>query len=153
MLFRSPRAFIPAPGLKPLTSFSFSSGKQFKCTVCDYTAAQKPQLLRHMEQHASFKVRAPGRRSGPPGRKCAASQNEDGRASFPAPSGLSQCVGGHRAAGPLLVQVWHLSVLGEPSPGRALRGCRLEKRLCCSKMYRTGFWTRGVRRGWHDLRE
>uniref|UniRef100_A0A5F8GG76 Zinc finger and AT-hook domain containing n=1 Tax=Monodelphis domestica TaxID=13616 RepID=A0A5F8GG76_MONDO len=30
-------------------------GKQFKCTVCDYTAAQKPQLLRHMEQHASFK--------------------------------------------------------------------------------------------------
>ena len=38
-------------------------------------------------------------------------------------------MGGHRAAGPLLVQVWHLSVLGEPSPGRALRGCRLEKRL------------------------
>ncbi|XP_008841927.1 zinc finger protein ZFAT isoform X1 [Nannospalax galili] len=32
-----------------------SDGKQFKCTVCDYTAAQKPQLLRHMEQHASFK--------------------------------------------------------------------------------------------------
>ncbi|ERE63029.1 zinc finger protein ZFAT isoform 1 [Cricetulus griseus] len=31
------------------------SGKQFKCTVCDHTAAQKPQLLRHMEQHASFK--------------------------------------------------------------------------------------------------
>jgi len=25
--------------------------------VCDYTAAQKPQLLRHMEQHVSFKVR------------------------------------------------------------------------------------------------
>lgn len=35
-------------------------GKQFKCTVCDYTAAQKPQLLRHMEQHASFKVRGRG---------------------------------------------------------------------------------------------
>ncbi|XP_012578353.1 PREDICTED: zinc finger protein ZFAT [Condylura cristata] len=31
------------------------AGKQFKCAVCDYTAAQKPQLLRHMEQHASFK--------------------------------------------------------------------------------------------------
>ena len=27
------------------------------------------------------------------------------------------------------MQVWHFSVLGEPSPGRALRGCRLEKRL------------------------
>ncbi|XP_072805855.1 zinc finger protein ZFAT isoform X3 [Vicugna pacos] len=36
-----------------------ADGKQFKCTVCDYTAAQKPQLLRHMEQHASFKPRAP----------------------------------------------------------------------------------------------
>ncbi|XP_028356070.1 zinc finger protein ZFAT isoform X3 [Physeter macrocephalus] len=32
-----------------------ADGKQFKCTVCEYTAAQKPQLLRHMEQHASFK--------------------------------------------------------------------------------------------------
>ncbi|ELK11658.1 Zinc finger protein ZFAT [Pteropus alecto] len=32
-----------------------ADGKQFKCTVCDYTAAQRPQLLRHMEQHASFK--------------------------------------------------------------------------------------------------
>ncbi|XP_066479982.1 zinc finger protein ZFAT [Tiliqua scincoides] len=32
-----------------------ADGKQFKCTVCDYTATQKPQLLRHMEQHASFK--------------------------------------------------------------------------------------------------
>ncbi|XP_045717471.1 zinc finger protein ZFAT isoform X1 [Phyllostomus hastatus] len=32
-----------------------ADGKQFKCAVCDYTAAQKPQLLRHMEQHASFK--------------------------------------------------------------------------------------------------
>nr|XP_044999945.1 zinc finger protein ZFAT isoform X2 [Jaculus jaculus] len=32
-----------------------ADGKQFKCTVCDYTAAQKPPLLRHMEQHASFK--------------------------------------------------------------------------------------------------
>lgn len=28
--------------------------------MCDYTAAQKPQLLRHMEQHASFKVRMLG---------------------------------------------------------------------------------------------
>uniref|UniRef100_UPI00398E5835 zinc finger protein ZFAT isoform X1 n=2 Tax=Pristiophorus japonicus TaxID=55135 RepID=UPI00398E5835 len=32
-----------------------ADGKQFKCTVCDYTAAQKPNLLRHMEQHAAFK--------------------------------------------------------------------------------------------------
>ncbi|XP_010160253.1 PREDICTED: zinc finger protein ZFAT, partial [Eurypyga helias] len=32
-----------------------ADGKQFKCTVCEYTAAQKPQLLRHMEQHVSFK--------------------------------------------------------------------------------------------------
>ncbi|XP_066571948.1 zinc finger protein ZFAT isoform X2 [Amia ocellicauda] len=32
-----------------------ADGRQFKCTVCEYTAAQKPQLLRHMEQHASFK--------------------------------------------------------------------------------------------------
>ncbi|XP_077207566.1 zinc finger protein ZFAT isoform X2 [Paroedura picta] len=32
-----------------------ADGKQFKCTVCDYTAAQKPQLQRHMEQHALFK--------------------------------------------------------------------------------------------------
>uniref|UniRef100_F6VEX4 Zinc finger protein ZFAT n=1 Tax=Ornithorhynchus anatinus TaxID=9258 RepID=F6VEX4_ORNAN len=32
-----------------------ADGKQFKCTVCDYHAAQQPQLLRHMEQHASFK--------------------------------------------------------------------------------------------------
>ncbi|KAM8810568.1 zinc finger protein ZFAT [Eudromia elegans] len=32
-----------------------ADGKQFKCTVCDYTAVQKPQLLRHMEQHVSFK--------------------------------------------------------------------------------------------------
>lgn len=39
-------------------SLRFFPGKQFKCTVCDYTAAQKPHLLRHMEQHASFKVRA-----------------------------------------------------------------------------------------------
>eukprot|EP00063_Salmo_salar_P069079 XP_014043914.1 PREDICTED: zinc finger protein ZFAT-like [Salmo salar] len=30
-------------------------GKQFKCTECDYSAAQKPLLVRHMEQHASFK--------------------------------------------------------------------------------------------------
>ncbi|XP_072184513.1 zinc finger protein ZFAT isoform X2 [Excalfactoria chinensis] len=32
-----------------------ADGKQFKCTECDYTAVQKPQLLRHMEQHVSFK--------------------------------------------------------------------------------------------------
>ncbi|XP_072426086.1 zinc finger protein ZFAT isoform X4 [Chiloscyllium punctatum] len=32
-----------------------ADGKQYKCTVCDYTAAQKPNLLRHMEQHAAFK--------------------------------------------------------------------------------------------------
>uniref|UniRef100_A0A8C4SPS7 Zinc finger protein ZFAT n=1 Tax=Erpetoichthys calabaricus TaxID=27687 RepID=A0A8C4SPS7_ERPCA len=32
-----------------------ADGRQFKCTVCEYTAAQKPQLLRHMEQHAYFK--------------------------------------------------------------------------------------------------
>lgn len=32
-----------------------ADGKQFKCTECDFTAAQKPQLLRHMEQHVSFK--------------------------------------------------------------------------------------------------
>ncbi|XP_026863072.2 zinc finger protein ZFAT isoform X1 [Electrophorus electricus] len=32
-----------------------ADGKQFKCTECDFTAAQKPHLLRHMEQHASFK--------------------------------------------------------------------------------------------------
>ncbi|XP_055768316.1 zinc finger protein ZFAT-like isoform X4 [Salvelinus fontinalis] len=30
-------------------------GKQFKCTECDYSAAQRPLLVRHMEQHASFK--------------------------------------------------------------------------------------------------
>uniref|UniRef100_UPI001EAF25C0 zinc finger protein ZFAT-like n=2 Tax=Oncorhynchus gorbuscha TaxID=8017 RepID=UPI001EAF25C0 len=30
-------------------------GKQFQCTECDYSAAQKPLLVRHMEQHASFK--------------------------------------------------------------------------------------------------
>ncbi|XP_075067785.1 LOW QUALITY PROTEIN: zinc finger protein ZFAT [Mixophyes fleayi] len=32
-----------------------ADGKQFKCTICDFTAIQKPQLLRHMEQHTSFK--------------------------------------------------------------------------------------------------
>ncbi|XP_063777306.1 zinc finger protein ZFAT isoform X2 [Pseudophryne corroboree] len=32
-----------------------AGGKQFKCTICDFTAIQKPQLLRHMEQHTSFK--------------------------------------------------------------------------------------------------
>ncbi|KAL2084453.1 hypothetical protein ACEWY4_019971 [Coilia grayii] len=31
------------------------AGKQFKCTECEYTAVQKPHLVRHMEQHASFK--------------------------------------------------------------------------------------------------
>ncbi|CAJ0929362.1 unnamed protein product [Ranitomeya imitator] len=34
-----------------------ADGKQFKCTICEFTAVQKPQLLRHMEQHTSFKVR------------------------------------------------------------------------------------------------
>nr|XP_033788664.1 zinc finger protein ZFAT isoform X2 [Geotrypetes seraphini] len=32
-----------------------AEGKQYKCTVCDYTAVHRPQLLRHMEQHVSFK--------------------------------------------------------------------------------------------------
>ncbi|XP_066539989.1 zinc finger protein ZFAT-like isoform X2 [Hoplias malabaricus] len=32
-----------------------ADGKQFKCKECDFTATQKPHLLRHMEQHASFK--------------------------------------------------------------------------------------------------
>ncbi|XP_068094152.1 zinc finger protein ZFAT isoform X2 [Hyperolius riggenbachi] len=32
-----------------------ADGKQFKCTICEFTASQKPQLLRHMEQHTSFK--------------------------------------------------------------------------------------------------
>ncbi|XP_072007252.1 zinc finger protein ZFAT isoform X2 [Engystomops pustulosus] len=32
-----------------------ADGKQFKCTICEFTAGQKPQLLRHMEQHTSFK--------------------------------------------------------------------------------------------------
>ncbi|XP_062847085.1 zinc finger protein ZFAT-like [Trichomycterus rosablanca] len=32
-----------------------ADGKQFKCSECDFTAAKKPYLLRHMEQHASFK--------------------------------------------------------------------------------------------------
>nr|XP_023668819.1 zinc finger protein ZFAT isoform X1 [Paramormyrops kingsleyae] len=32
-----------------------ADGRQFKCTECDYTAVQQPQLLRHMEQHAAFK--------------------------------------------------------------------------------------------------
>ncbi|XP_006830909.1 PREDICTED: zinc finger protein ZFAT-like [Chrysochloris asiatica] len=41
--------------LKSHKLLHMADGKQFKCTVCDYTAAQKPQLLRHMEQHASFK--------------------------------------------------------------------------------------------------
>lgn len=47
------------PGIAHLI-LRFFPGKQFKCTVCDYTAAQKPHLLRHMEQHASFKVRGVG---------------------------------------------------------------------------------------------
>ncbi|KAE8599709.1 hypothetical protein XENTR_v10017297 [Xenopus tropicalis] len=32
-----------------------SDGKQFKCTVCEFTAVQKRHLVRHMEQHTSFK--------------------------------------------------------------------------------------------------
>ncbi|XP_016376266.1 zinc finger protein ZFAT-like [Sinocyclocheilus rhinocerous] len=32
-----------------------ADGKQFRCTECDFTAALRPHLLRHMEQHASFK--------------------------------------------------------------------------------------------------
>ncbi|XP_053571354.1 zinc finger protein ZFAT isoform X2 [Bombina bombina] len=32
-----------------------SDGKQFKCTICEFTAVQKPYLLRHMEQHTSCK--------------------------------------------------------------------------------------------------
>ncbi|TRY94758.1 hypothetical protein DNTS_021629 [Danionella cerebrum] len=32
-----------------------ADGKQFKCTECDFTAVLKPHLIRHMEQHASFK--------------------------------------------------------------------------------------------------
>ncbi|KAL0619078.1 Zinc finger protein ZFAT [Plecturocebus cupreus] len=32
-----------------------ADGKQFKCTICDYTAAQKPQLRWHTEPHVSFK--------------------------------------------------------------------------------------------------
>lgn len=36
--------------------FFYFVGKQFRCTECDFTAALRPHLLRHMEQHASFKV-------------------------------------------------------------------------------------------------
>lgn len=50
-------ALRPHTGAVGLTTLPSFPGKQFKCTVCEYTAAQKPQLLRHMEQHASFKVR------------------------------------------------------------------------------------------------
>ncbi|KAM6967555.1 zinc finger protein ZFAT [Aplochiton taeniatus] len=32
-----------------------AEGKQYKCSECDFTSVQKPSLLRHMEQHASFK--------------------------------------------------------------------------------------------------
>uniref|UniRef100_A0A8C2EI12 Zinc finger and AT hook domain containing n=1 Tax=Cyprinus carpio TaxID=7962 RepID=A0A8C2EI12_CYPCA len=32
-----------------------ADGKQFRCTECDFTAALRPHLLRHMEQHAAFK--------------------------------------------------------------------------------------------------
>ncbi|KAM8967779.1 zinc finger protein ZFAT [Pelodytes ibericus] len=32
-----------------------ADGKQFKCTICEFTAVQKPHLLRHLEQHTSFK--------------------------------------------------------------------------------------------------
>lgn len=31
-------------------------GKQFKCLECDFTSILKASLLRHMEQHAKFKV-------------------------------------------------------------------------------------------------
>lgn len=34
------------------------SGKPFQCSECDFTSVSKPSLLRHMEQHAEFKVRA-----------------------------------------------------------------------------------------------
>ncbi|XP_028327237.1 zinc finger protein ZFAT isoform X2 [Gouania willdenowi] len=30
-------------------------GKQFQCSVCDYTSGSRPSLLRHMEQHCEFK--------------------------------------------------------------------------------------------------
>lgn len=53
-------AYTPGPSCTRSPCPPFFAGKQFKCTVCDYTAAQKPQLLRHMEQHASFKVRGLG---------------------------------------------------------------------------------------------
>uniref|UniRef100_A0A3Q4I0D0 Zinc finger and AT hook domain containing n=1 Tax=Neolamprologus brichardi TaxID=32507 RepID=A0A3Q4I0D0_NEOBR len=32
-------------------------GKRFQCSECDFTSVSKPSLLRHMEQHAKFKVR------------------------------------------------------------------------------------------------
>lgn len=32
-------------------------GKPFQCSECDFTSVSKPSLLRHMEQHAEFKVR------------------------------------------------------------------------------------------------
>lgn len=33
------------------------SGKRFQCSECDFTSVSKPSLLRHMEQHAEFKVK------------------------------------------------------------------------------------------------
>ncbi|RXN01616.1 Zinc finger protein ZFAT [Acipenser ruthenus] len=42
-------------GREPVVLEAVQICRQFKCTVCDFTAVQKPQLLRHMEQHASFK--------------------------------------------------------------------------------------------------
>lgn len=57
-VYLAPRLVLHShAGAVSVTTLPFFPGKQFKCTVCDYTAAQKPQLLRHMEQHASFKVR------------------------------------------------------------------------------------------------
>lgn len=36
--------------------FCVCSGKQFQCLQCDFNTVSKPYLLRHMEQHAEFKV-------------------------------------------------------------------------------------------------
>lgn len=71
-VYLAPRLVLHShAGAVSVTTLPFFPGKQFKCTVCDYTAAQKPQLLRHMEQHASFKV---GDTRGV--RECTGSQRE-----------------------------------------------------------------------------